>query len=284
MKNLLLRSFTGIIYIGVIVAGILLGGWYLLVMCLLLGILGLAEFYGLSHKSIARHPISFLLLDLIGACLLIFHSFDLCKQIFVHNINITTTDVLLSAMPYACYMIARFILQLYSRETNPLNSLAYTIMGQLYIAVPFALLPLLYYYTSPYLVLAMFILIWLNDTGAFIVGCTIGRHRLFPRISPKKSWEGFFGGLAFCIGAAFVFHYAFPQHFGTFNVIDLVGLSVIVSAFATWGDLIESLIKRTVNVKDSGNLLPGHGGMLDRIDSLLCVIPTTLCYALIALI
>ncbi|MBQ8773910.1 MAG: phosphatidate cytidylyltransferase [Muribaculaceae bacterium] len=284
MKNLLLRSFTGIIYIGVIVAGILLGGWYLLAMCLLLGILGLSEFYGLSHKGSAYHPISLLLLDLLGACIMIFCSFDLCKQLYIHNANITITDVMMSALPYACYMIARFIFQLYSREANPLNSLAYTIMGQLYIAVPFALLPLLYYYTSLHLVLAMFILIWLNDTGAFIVGCSIGRHRLFPRISPKKSWEGFFGGMAFCIGAAFVFHYAFPQYFGSFEIIDLVGLSIIVSAFATWGDLIESLIKRTVNVKDSGNLLPGHGGMLDRIDSLLCVIPTTLCYALIALI
>ena len=124
----------------------------------------------------------------------------------------------------------------------------------------------------------MFIMIWLNDTGAFCVGSMIGKHKLFPRISPNKSWEGFFGGVVFAIASAFVFKYGFPQYFDNISIGGLCGLGVVVSAFATWGDLVESLIKRTLGVKDSGTLLPGHGGILDRIDSLLLVVPASLLY------
>jgi phosphatidate cytidylyltransferase len=145
---------------------------------------------------------------------------------------------------------------------------------------------------SPQMVLAIFFLIWINDTGAFIVGCTIGKHKLFERISPKKTWEGFFGGLIFTCIAAIAFGIWGSDFFNGINrmlvgdtilysIGSWIGLGLIVSVFGTWGDLIESMTKRSLRVKDSVNIIPGHGGILDRIDSLLLVMPATAIYLLI---
>ncbi len=125
--------------------------------------------------------------------------------------------------------------------------------------------------------LLIFIMIWLNDTGAFLVGSAIGRHRLFERLSPKKSWEGFFGGLLFCLIAGYLAPILSADDFAGYPM-RYVGLGVLVCVFSTWGDLFESMIKRAAGVKDSGNILPGHGGMLDRIDSILFVVPASLVY------
>ena len=111
---------------------------------------------------------------------------------------------------YLIYLLARLITQLYIKDVDPVASLSKSFLGQLYIALPLSTIMFIYA-SSPYLVMAMFIFIWLNDTGAFIVGCSIGRHRLFPRLSPKKSWEGFWGGLVFCIAAAFVIKSFWPD-------------------------------------------------------------------------
>jgi phosphatidate cytidylyltransferase len=135
--------------------------------------------------------------------------------------------------------------------------------------------------TAPRLLLGVFMFIWLYDTGAYCVGMLLGRHRLFERISPKKSWEGVIGGIIACVAGAYVTNYWFDEFFQVPDINVWVGLSVVVAVFATFGDLVESLIKRTVGVKDSGNILPGHGGILDRIDSLLLVAPAVLIYLLL---
>jgi phosphatidate cytidylyltransferase len=127
---------------------------------------------------------------------------------------------------------------------------------------------------QPYILLALFITIWVNDTGAYLVGITLGKHRLFERISPKKSWEGFFGGAIFALISGYVFSLLITE----INLIEWLIFSEIVVVFGTFGDLIESLIKRTVHVKDSGNLIPGHGGLLDRFDSLLLAAPAIFIY------
>jgi phosphatidate cytidylyltransferase len=126
----------------------------------------------------------------------------------------------------------------------------------------------------PVFVLALFIFIWINDTGAYLVGILFGKHRLFERISPKKSWEGFFGGLLFTTASSFVFAYFEPE----ISYYHWMGISLVVVVFGVWGDLVESLIKRTLEVKDSGKAIPGHGGFLDRFDSLLLAVYAVLFY------
>lgn len=265
MKNILLRSFTGAIYVALIVAGILINRWTLLALSLLLVILAQVEYYTLCNsKDNVRKPIV-CILDTLGAVIL---AGGVWLQFFYNTP--------LGLMAYLAYLLARIVAQLYISGSIPLKSLAYSYMGQLYIALPVALLPLL----PRHLALAMFIFIWLNDTGAFIVGCSIGRKPLFPRLSPKKSWEGFWGGMVFCIAAALCIGVMWPCYFDQLKIGALIGLAATVAVFATWGDLAESMIKRTLNVKDSGKLMPGHGGILDRIDSLLCVLPATVCYYL----
>ena len=171
------------------------------------------------------------------------------------------------------------MIQLYSREPSPLTNLAYSYMGQLYIALPLGIMSM--YYTLPNgtsLLMAMFIMIWLSDTGAFLVGSMMGRHKLFPRISPGKTWEGTIGGIIFVILSGVVMKTCFGQYFESVSMLLLCSMGVVVAIFATWGDLVESLIKRTLGVKDSGTILPGHGGILVRIDSLLLVIPASLVF------
>jgi phosphatidate cytidylyltransferase len=147
-----------------------------------------------------------------------------------------------------------------------------------YIALPLAMLNCIMSITAPRLLLGVFMFIWIYDTGAYCVGMLLGRHRLFERISPKKSWEGVIGGIVFCVAGAYATHYWFDEFFQVPDLTTWVGLSVVVAVFSTFGDLVESLIKRTVGVKDSGNIMPGHGGILDRIDSLLLVVPAVLIY------
>lgn len=263
MKNILLRSFSGAIYVALIVAGVLVSKWTVLSLCLLLVILAQIEYFTLCNHNVKNRNNGICVIDTLGAMILVGGVWSYVNY-----------QLLAGPVVYLLYLLARLVMQLYISKSTGLVNLAYSFMGQLYIALPISLLSLM----NQHIALAMFIFIWLNDTGAFIVGCSIGRHPLFPRISPKKSWEGFWGGIVFCIAAALLFGTFWPGYFMDMPIGKLVGMALTVSIFATWGDLVESMIKRTLNVKDSGNIMPGHGGILDRIDSLLCVLPATLCY------
>ena len=125
--------------------------------------------------------------------------------------------------------------------------------------------------------LAVFLFLWSSDTGAYCVGSLLGRkipYKLFPSISPKKSWEGSIGGATFCIAASFALAHFFP----IMSTAAWVGMALIVVLFGTWGDLTESLMKRHLGIKDSGNILPGHGGVLDRFDSTIMAVPAAVVY------
>lgn len=124
------------------------------------------------------------------------------------------------------------------------------------------------------LLIAMFVTIWLNDTGAYLVGVSIGKHKMFERISPKKSWEGFIGGAVTALVTGYVFSLFFPQ----ISLLSWLIFSEIVVVFGTFGDLLESLMKRAIKVKDSGDVIPGHGGLLDRFDSMLLAAPAIFIY------
>lgn len=267
MKNLFVRSLTGLVYVGLIVGAVLGGGWWLWALLLLLGIFGVSEFVRIANTGLVSNTTT--LLDLLGAVALI----TVGAQRFPQGWSLVTL-----AFCYLLYLLARLILQLYIQDGNPLRHLTVSLMGQMYVALPLALLGFLYNVAGKYVVLAMFILIWLSDTGAFCVGSLMGRHKLFERISPHKSWEGFVGGLVFCLGASVAMYFISPDSFRGLDVWQMLGLGAVVCCFGTWGDLVESMIKRALGVKDSGHLLPGHGGMLDRIDSLLLVVPAVLVY------
>jgi phosphatidate cytidylyltransferase len=180
-------------------------------------------------------------------------------------------------------MLAIMVLELYRKQEKPFDSLAQTFFSLLYTALPFSMFPFAAFshdgiesilphgniIFSPGIILGFFILLWTNDTGAYITGSLIGRHRLMERISPKKSWEGFFGGAVFAAFAAWLIS-------GWLGVVDTTGwiiISVIISVAGTYGDLIESMLKRSLGVKDSGSIMPGHGGFLDRFDSTILSFP-----------
>ncbi|KAA6333626.1 Phosphatidate cytidylyltransferase [termite gut metagenome] len=192
-------------------------------------------------------------------------------------------------IPYLLLLIYLLISELYLKRENPLANWAYTMLSQFYVALPYALLNVLafqYDYVAdtvdynPVIPLSIFIFIWLNDTGAYCIGSLIGKHKLFKRISPRKSWEGAIGGGVIAIASSFVF----AHFFSVLPGIKWVGLALTVVVFGTWGDLTESLLKRQLGVKDSGNILPGHGGMLDRFDSALLAIPAAVVYLFLTLL
>lgn len=275
MKNVFTRLFTGVLYIAVIVGAVMAGGWWLWGLAVLFGVLGVNEFNRISNKGHISNTSR--LIDIIGAFFLI-SGIACFLNLSLPSFMFGAWSLKTFLFAYLVYLMARLVSQLYIQDGNALSHYANSLMGQLYIALPMGLMCALYAMTNCWCVLGMFILIWLSDTGAFCVGSLIGKHKLFERISPKKSWEGFFGGLAFCLAAALCYHF-FGKGLGVgLNLWQMLGFGAIVCVFGTWGDLVESLIKRTLGVKDSGNLLPGHGGILDRIDSLLLVTPAVFAY------
>jgi len=172
---------------------------------------------------------------------------------------------------YGFFVVLVLVYELFRKQPNAIHNWAYFILGQVFIALPFSLLNFILYIQEwqPIILLSVFVTIWVNDTGAYLVGVTFGKHRLFERISPKKSWEGFFGGATLAMLSGYIFSLYIPQ----ISLINWLIFSEIIVLFGTFGDLIESLLKRTVNVKDSGTVIPGHGGLLDRFDSMLLAVP-----------
>ncbi len=276
MKNLLKRIFSGAIYIALIVAAILLLDnspvMYLLVFSLLI-VLGIGEMITMA-KDDATQSWLVNIIDMLGGV-------GLFVAFFMHYEGETLQSRAMWLLPIATYLLLRTIVQLYRPRQNALHSLERSFFSLGYVTLPVALLNAIMSITAPRLLLGVFLFIWLYDTGAFCVGMLLGKHRLFERISPKKSWEGVIGGVAVCIAGAYITNYYFNEFFQVPELNIWVGLSVVVAVFATFGDLVESLIKRTVGVKDSGNILPGHGGILDRIDSLLLVAPAVLIYMML---
>ncbi len=184
-------------------------------------------------------------------------------------------------VPYLLTIIYLFVSELYLCQEDPIHDWAYAMMSQLFIALPLATVNILAYYSGEfyYLVpLAVFIFLWCSDTGAFIAGSLFGRHKLFERISPGKTWEGSVGGAILVLAAATLIWRLERDHLSGFTLVEWMGLGLVVVVFGTWGDLIESLLKRTLGIKDSGSILPGHGGMLDRFDSALMAIPASVVY------
>ena len=261
MKNLIQRTLTGILFVAVVVAAIyvhplLFAGVFSVVVGFLIN-----EFYSLSKYEGT----------LWQRCLGVFGGMYFFVASCLYAGCYVGYEIY---FPYILIMMVLLISGLYVRNSNPIIQWGLILFAQCYCAGLLSLLSFIPYTMSPaydpWPVLMVFIFIWLNDTGAYLIGSQIGKHRLFPRVSPLKSWEGFFGGLTVVIIASLVF--------SRFSVLEMawyywLAFAVITVVMATWGDLIESLLKRTYGVKDSGNILPGHGGVFDRFDSVVLVSP-----------
>lgn len=232
------------------------------------------EFYNLSLK--VRIKPQFSLGIFIGLLLFI--------GSYLYAAGLICPIYLLGFIPLATSV---FIFELYRNHKRPFHNIAFTYLGILYIAIPISLFNFMAFDDTPLqndysyvLILSYFILIWANDTGAYLFGVSIGKHRIFPRISPKKSWEGFFGGLIFTtITAWFI-----SRYFTSISFYQWLTVGLISALIGVFGDLVESMYKRSLDVKDSGKFLPGHGGVLDRFDSVFLSAPIVFVYLKIMMI
>ena len=275
MKNLIARTITGIFFVATIVIGFLNPTAMTLLFALITA-LSVWEFTGLVNM---RPGVSITRFICTAAGVYFFFA------MVGFSSDLTPSTVFI---PYLVTLIYLLISELYAKAEDPINNWAYTMFSQLYVALPFSLLSVLAFRATPagvvytYLIpLCVFVFLWINDTGAYCCGSLLGKHKLFPRVSPGKSWEGSIGGFIFVAAAAVGIWY-YTETYGL-NTVQLsmgewIGLGWTVALFGTWGDLVESLFKRTLGIKDSGNILPGHGGMLDRFDSSLLAIPAAVVY------
>ncbi len=268
---MLKRAIFGALYVAIIIIGILCGPLVFLLLLLTLSTLGVNEFLNMTGDPAAgRGPseatVAMLLrsLDCVGAAVLV-------VTVWVNSLFLP------GIVTYILYLLMRLTIQLWVRNADALRSLSTSMMSQLYVALPIALMSIVYR-LSPHLLLLLFILVWVNDTFAYLTGRRLGRRKLWERISPKKTFEGLWGGMAMTVIVAVVCGIFFSRYFAGMGVLAMGILGIVVSAAATLGDLVESLLKRTVGVKDSGAIIPGHGGILDRIDSILLVVPASLVY------
>ena len=270
---------------GVILAGLLINSLSFFLVFLVIMAATLWEFYHMLHRIKVRAQVMF---GITMGIILYILSF----AVAIHALPGKYLVLILVFFPFV------FIHEIYAQHNRPFHNIAYTFLGLIYVALPFSLLSFLVFDThekmqpvfsldgredilnfllqpgyaidySPGVLLGVFVLIWMYDTGAYLSGMLFGKRRLMPRVSPKKTWEGLIGGAGIALAAALLI----ARYFKDMSVVEWLLLVFVVVVFGTLGDLSESLLKRRIGLKDSGHILPGHGGFLDRFDSFLLIIP-----------
>ena len=281
MNNFIVRTLTGVAFVAVLVASIVYSPFSFGALFAVVSALSTMEFCNIVNKQAGVQTNVFI--SILASLMLFF-------AIFAYSCGYANAVLLMPSsvfLPYLLTIIYLLVSQLYSGRENALVSWAFTMMGQLYVALPFALLNCIAFVPYPqssmgtaYIFmypLAVFLFLWSSDSGAYCVGSLLGRkipYRLFPSISPNKSWIGSIGGTLLAVGVGAIISRFEPS----LTLLQWMGFGLVVAIFGTWGDLVESQIKRQLGIKDSGNVLPGHGGMLDRFDSSLLAIPASLIY------
>jgi phosphatidate cytidylyltransferase len=271
--NFLIRTVTAVVFATIMLFCMLKGGPWFVGLFALCTILTTIEYTGLARRF--KESNASRLWATVAA--LTFYA-------AIVGLSVMPSSAVLF-LPFVFTLIVIMVRELYFKKPSPINDWVHSLFPVIYIALPFALTSMLAFDIqgpgtgySPVVPVTLFIFLWCNDVGAYCTGCTIGRHKLFERISPKKTWEGSIGGAVLTMIAAFLLHRFLPDWYGFMPVWAWIGMALVVVLFGTWGDLIESLMKREMGIKDSGKILPGHGGMLDRFDSALLAIPATVVY------
>jgi len=272
-NNLWMRTVSGALFCIVVIGAVLLSRWSFMALMLAIGVGCLWEFYALARKIGYRPQRGVgiaLCVILIAECGVLFN-IDIIRLISL-PMPITIPLIFIASLYFA--------VKLFRNHEKPIKNGVITILGVCYTAIPMALLFALGFFSykanyTTWIVLSYILIVWSNDIGAYLVGVTCGKHRLCERISPKKSWEGFFGGIAAAVGVA-----TLAGHLLDESLVKWAILGLVVAVTGVAGDLVESMLKREAGVKDSGRILPGHGGFLDRFDALLFSAPFLFVYLL----
>jgi phosphatidate cytidylyltransferase len=265
-NNLTQRIITGVLGSAGIIAGVSLGEWSYCIVFFIIVLFSLLEFYKLAGLDGLVPQKWFGTLCGVAIFLLSF---------FIEKRDVSYRFYFLIFPIVSCV----YMIKLYKKfERKPFTNIAFTFLGIVYVAVPFSLLNVAVFddnggYNFEIIFGCLFIL-WASDTGAYFAGTFLGKRKLFERISPKKSWEGFFGGAVL----ALIFAYGMSQYLHTLSFVQWMVVALIIIIGGTFGDLVESLLKRSIEIKDSGTSIPGHGGFLDRFDGLLISAPFIVAY------
>jgi phosphatidate cytidylyltransferase len=275
MSGLLQRVLTAIVFVAVMLAGLYFSKNSFLVLFGLITIFSLWEFFTIILKNETHDFLRKILGVIIGAT-----PFLMAAYFHFGKIEDGSGFLKMCTLLFLPFLFLLFIVELFTKSKNPFENLGYLFLGLIYIGIPFTLVQFIaieegnYY---PNIILGLLLLTWANDTGAYVIGSQIGKTKLFPRISPNKTWEGSLGGVA----VAFLIAWLLSLYVTGLSLMNWLVLATLVSIFASLGDLIESMLKRSLGVKDSGTIMPGHGGFLDRFDAFIFLLPFAASYLLL---
>jgi len=273
MQGLLKRVITAIFFVIVMLGGIYGGQYPFVILFAVITTLCLWEFFSITlDKDQKRDRIR----KVIGLCFGL-TPFIMVSMLKLNLLNSPDNFVLYTSLLCFPIIFLCFIYELFAASEKPFENVAFIILGMVYIGTPFALVDFIAFDGEQFhanTVFGLLLLTWINDTAAYLVGSQIGKNKLFPRISPKKTWEGSIGGGLFTLILAGSLGYIFEEQ----SILEWIILGAIVVIFGSIGDLIESMLKRSYKIKDSGTLLPGHGGLLDRFDAFIFLVPFAAAY------
>ncbi|MGI4804879.1 MAG: phosphatidate cytidylyltransferase [Janthinobacterium lividum] len=259
------RAITGFVFVLVMLAAFFFGPYIFLGFFSLLSLLCLFEFYGLIKPTgIFPQQTNGLILGLV-----------ICAAATSFWLDASFTRYFSALI--VPFSVLIFYAELYRKTDKPFPQIAFTFLGLIYTLLPFVFFMAMAFLQKTFdyhLPLGFILLLWTNDTFAYLAGRQFGRNKLFERHSPKKTWEGFIGGII----AAAIIAFIISRYFQQISTFHWIIVSLIISIFGTMSDLVESMLKRSINVKDSGSILPGHGGLLDRFDGLLLAAPLVFIY------
>ncbi len=264
MTNFVTRTLSGAVFVAILIFSIGFSPYVFAFVFAIISALAVREFHKITNNG--KEINVDVKVGMLAAVVLFLSTFVRVSGI---------TDFSFTGI-YALLVLLIVVAQLFQKLANPVQNWAFFILGQVFVALPFSLLNHILYVSDwqPFMLLALFVTIWMNDSWAYVFGVSFGKHKLFERVSPKKSWEGFVGGLVMSLLTGVLCWYVIPMLTGMeWPLWKWLFFAETIVVFGTLGDLMESLLKRTMVIKDSGNLIPGHGGLLDRFDSMLLAAP-----------